>query len=249
MRILYVTAELGTNNSKAGSTFPVVEVLRRLSKKNKIFLLTSMPFFIEGVKTILISNKKFLEMAELSATNREGQVKLLQKIIPDTRIPKVDVVVCSYYITWKIAKRIAKKQKAKLAVIYRMHNSLKISSGDERPYEHGWRNTIEQSMADESDLIVCQSEFEKNLIVAQYRVSKDRVKMIPNGVDFKEKKSCRKGVLFASRIEKCKGTTDLAFAAKKNPKLRFFACNSGVELEKIAAKNITAKIIVCNTGL
>jgi glycosyltransferase involved in cell wall biosynthesis len=233
MKIMVMTAKLGTSGSIAGSSFPKIEVFKRIGKKHKVYLLLPEPFFIENTKTLIINKKHFLPLAKIHAENRELHMKKMQNILPDSTLPKVDVVVCSYYITWKLAKRIARGQKAKLAVIYRMHNRMKQEVNDERPYENGIRDKIEMDMAHESDLIICQSEFEKKFVMDNYGAPEQKIRIVPNGVDCSEIKTAREGVLFASRLEKSKGINDFVFAAKKLKKIRFFACNGGALKEKL----------------
>ncbi|VVB76251.1 D-inositol-3-phosphate glycosyltransferase [uncultured archaeon] len=233
MRIMVLTAKLGTSGSIAGSSFPVIEVFKRLGKKHKVFLLLPEPFFIENTKTLIINQKRFLPLAKIHAGNRELHMRKMQNVLPDTTLPKVDVVVCSYYITWKLAKRIARSQKAKLAVIYRMHNRMKQEVNDERPYENGIRDKIEMNMAHESDLIICQSEFEKKFIMDKYGAPAQKIELVPNGVDCHEVRNEREGVLFASRLEKSKGVNDFVYAARKMKKVRFLACNGGALKERL----------------
>lgn len=241
IKILFATAGLSDYGPQAGSTFPTIELLKRLAKKHKVFLLTATPFFIDGVKTILISNKNFMSMQNISQNNRKLQVKILQKIMPDTKIPKVDVIICSYYILWNMTHQISKIQNTPLVSIFRMHNRLKQESNDARQYEGKWRNDIELEMAQKSDAIICQSEFERNLLLKYYAIDPKKIFFAPNGINMHGINCERNGVVFASRLEKCKGTDDLLFVAKQLKKINFFVCNSGnkkAELIKKAPKNM-----------
>ncbi|MEM0316260.1 MAG: glycosyltransferase family 4 protein, partial [Archaeoglobaceae archaeon] len=69
---------------------------------------------------------------------------------------------------------------------------------------------------EKADAIICVSNFEKNLVLKDFGIEEEKIRLIPNGVglDFIEKRRIGKKILFVGRIEKYKGLEYVVKALK-----------------------------------
>lgn len=140
-----------------------------------------------------------------------------------------DFFYSHYYISGKIGLKV--KEKFNRPLFHTFHSLFKLKEKWEK--ESIKRFLAEVKVAKQSDLIIASSENEKRILTKDYNADKDKIAVIPPGVDHKifkpmDKKKARERLglptnktllLFVGRLEKIKGIDVISKAYEKLIKL------------------------------
>ena len=101
------------------------------------------------------------------------------------------------------------------------------------PHYHGSGHTLFRSLLhkpyklfgksifEKADFVICVSDYEKGLVLENFEINTEKIKVIPNGVNLEEFKSLRKKkrdyrtILYVGRLEKYKGVQYILMAMSK----------------------------------
>lgn len=199
--------------------------------------------------TRLLSSKNY-EIFNDFANFNKWQEELALTVL-NTKV-KPDVIHCHNWMSWITAKRIKKTYKnAKIVTTFHfLQKQYELMIENPIPTFHNEIIEIEKEAVLLSDNVVVLSETQKNILMRRYgnKINKDKVNLIPSGVDFKlnnysKVKRIRDSsevidIIFVGRLEEDKGIKFLLQAFQRIIKERY-----KVRLHVVGKGSLQAELI------
>ncbi|MFH1209976.1 MAG: glycosyltransferase family 4 protein [archaeon] len=179
------------------------EQLLRFKKKNKIEVYCCDPY--KGNKKVVKWNKIKINVYK-GFTN---SYLFSNKLYKDIKNQEFDIIHSHGFTTFMpLVAAILKKNTKKL--IFQPHYHSEGSTILFKAFRKIYDPIIGNYILNKADKIICVSEYEKNLLIKKNKKIKDKIRVIPNGVDierFERAKPLKfqgKLILYVGRLEKYK---------------------------------------------
>lgn len=205
-----------------------------------------------------LSSQKYEIFKDFYKFNK-WQEELAKRVLESKIRP--DIIHCHNWMSWITAKKI-KQIYGDIKIITTFHllqKQYELMAENPIPSFHGEIIEIEKEAVRLSDYVIVLSDSQKNILMRKYenQIYKNKIKLIPSGVDFKlsdysEVKAIRNSskvidIVFVGRIEEDKGVRFLLKAfdklSKEKDKLRLNIVGIG-PLQKELIKSYSSNKII-----
>lgn len=218
MKIVYVTPRFYPHIG--GVETHVYEIAKRVAKEFDVEVLATDPTGklpkIEKVEHFIVRRFKSFAPGEAYYFSPELYRYLKRKSL------EYDIIHAHNYHAFPALFAALTKKENKLVFTPHYH-----ASGHSffRNLLHKPYKLIGRRIFEKADAIICVSNYEKSLVLRNFKMNEDKIHVIPNGInvdDFKDIKKIRnnnlKKILYVGRIEKYKGLDYAVKALKLLPK-------------------------------